>query len=106
MIVEKLPGTDARLYALVAPLVMSVPIIRQNNNYPFKTSRKHLWFIALERGEVKGFMPVERKTAGACIDNYYLAGDSPFASYTIFTYNFHVFNSENPHARKASTCRT
>ena len=28
MIVEKLPGTDARLYALVAPLVMSVPIIR------------------------------------------------------------------------------
>ena len=76
MIVEKLPGTDARLYALVAPLVMSVPIIRQNNNYPFKTSRKHLWFIALERGEVKGFMPVERKTAGACIDNYYLAGDS------------------------------
>ena len=50
MIVEKLPGTDARLYALVAPLVMSVPIIRQNNNYPFKTSRKHLWFIALERG--------------------------------------------------------
>jgi hypothetical protein len=26
--------------------------------------------------EVKGFMPVERKTAGACIDNYYLAGDS------------------------------
>ena len=31
MIVEKLPGTDARLYALVAPLVMSVPIIRQNN---------------------------------------------------------------------------
>ena len=35
MIVEKLPGTDARLYALVAPLVMSVPIIRQNNNYPF-----------------------------------------------------------------------
>ena len=60
MIVEKLPGTDARLYALVAPLVMSVPIIRQNNNYPFKTSRKHLWFIALERGEVKGFMPVER----------------------------------------------
>ena len=55
MIVEKLPGTDARLYALVAPLVMSVPIIRQNNNYPFKTSRKHLWFIALERGEVKRF---------------------------------------------------
>ena len=60
MIVEKLPGTDARLYALVAPLVMSVPIIRQNNNYPFKTSRKHLWFIALERGEVKGF--IDRKS--------------------------------------------
>lgn len=77
MIIEKLPGTDARLYMLVAPLVMSVPVIRQNNNYPFKTSRKHLWFVVLDRDSVVGFMPVERKTAGAYIDNYYAAGDSP-----------------------------
>ena len=76
MIVEKIAGDRCAAICPVAPLVMSVPIIRQNNNYPFKTSRKHLWFIALERGEVKVSAPVERKTAGACIDNYYLAGDS------------------------------
>ena len=77
MIIEKLQGTEERLYKLVAPLVMSIPVIRQNNNYPFKTSRKHLWFVAVDRDSVVGFMPVECKTSGAYIDNYYAAGDSP-----------------------------
>ncbi len=77
MIIERLQGTEDRLYTLVAPLVMSVPIIRQNNNYPFKTSRKHIWFVALDEDGVKGFMPVELKVKGAFIDNYYAAGDSP-----------------------------
>ncbi len=77
MIIEMLPGTDERMYALVAPLIMSVPIIRQNNNYPFKTSRKHLWFVALEDDVVIGFMPVERLAAEARIDNYYAVGDDP-----------------------------
>ncbi len=77
MIIEKLSGTDERMYALIAPLVMSLPIIRQNNNYPFKTSRKHVWFVAIEEGEVIGFMPVERMLKEARIDNYYAAGDDP-----------------------------
>lgn len=76
MIIEKVQGTEPRLYTLVAPLTMSIPIIRQNNNYPFKTSRKHLWFVALAGKEVEGFMPVERRTVGAVIDNYYISGDS------------------------------
>ena len=38
MDIEKLHGTDPRLYQLVAPLVMSIPVLRYNNNYPFKTS--------------------------------------------------------------------
>lgn len=77
MIIEKLSGDEPRLYMLVAPLVMSIPVIRQNNNYPFKTSRKHVWFVAHDKGGVQGFMPVERRTSYALIDNYYVAGDSP-----------------------------
>ena len=41
MTVEKLDGTSPRLYALVAPLVMRRSVLRQNNNYPFWTSRSH-----------------------------------------------------------------
>ena len=48
MKIEKFSGTDPQLYKLVAPLVMSPGILRQNNNYPFKTS----------------------------IDNYYISGDN------------------------------
>lgn len=77
MIIEKLPGTEERLYALVAPLIMSVPVIRQNNNYPFKTSRKHLWLVALDEGKVVGFMPAESRPSGVFIDNYYSVSDSP-----------------------------
>ncbi|HIZ27232.1 hypothetical protein [Barnesiella sp. An55] len=77
MIIEKIQGTEPRLYTLVAPLTMSIPIIRQNNNYPFKTSRKHVWFVASDGNGVEGFMPVERRMAGAFIDNYYASGDSP-----------------------------
>ena len=46
MTVEKLDGTSPRLYALVAPLVMRRSVLRQNNNYPFWTSRSHTWFVA------------------------------------------------------------
>ena len=51
MTVEKLDGTSPRLYALVAPLVMRRSVLRQNNNYPFWTSRSHTWFVAWE-GEI------------------------------------------------------
>lgn len=76
MIIEKFSGVEPRLYALVAPLVMSVPVIRQNNNYPFKTSRKHVWFVVRDKSGVQGFVPVERRTSYALVDNYYVAGDS------------------------------
>ena len=71
MDIEKLHGTDPRLYQLVAPLVMSIPVLRYNNNYPFKTSVHHKWLVATEKGVVKGFMPIDIKSTGACIDNYY-----------------------------------
>lgn len=37
MNILKLQGLDGRLFDLVAPLVMNPAVLRQNNNYPFKT---------------------------------------------------------------------
>ena len=69
-------GTDRKLYELVAPLVMNPAILRQNNNYPFKTSRRHRWFIALDNDScVAGFLPVRNTTGRPYIDNYYIRGD-------------------------------
>lgn len=72
MKIEKLNGTAPRLYQLVAPLVMNVAVLRQNNNYPFKTSPRHVWFVVTCDDEVKGFMPVELRDTYACIDNYHV----------------------------------
>ena len=72
MEIEKLGGTTERLYRLVAPLVMKPCILRENNNYPFKTSMHHIWFIAIEEERVVGFMPVEIKDKYAVINNYYI----------------------------------
>lgn len=77
MEIEKLSGTEERLYQLVGPLVMDPAVLRQNNNYPFKTSVYHVWFVAVEEGRVLGFMPVEVKNESAVINNYYIAEENP-----------------------------
>ena len=78
MTIEKLDGTSPRLYTLVAPLVMRRSVLRQNNNYPFWTSRSHTWFVAWEGETVFGFIPVEITDGGvAKINNYYVSGDDP-----------------------------
>ncbi len=77
MKVEKIGGTENRLYQLIAPLVMKPAVLRQNNNYPFKTSVHHLWYVALEGEEVVGFMPLEIKDHSVIINNYYISGDNP-----------------------------
>ena len=76
MSIEILSGITPRLYELVAPLLMSRNVLRQNNNYPFKTSKHHLWFIAVERSDVIGFIPVEIKETGVLINNYYVKGEN------------------------------
>ena len=38
-------GTEKRLYELVAPLVMNPKVLNYNNDYPFKTGEKFIWFI-------------------------------------------------------------
>ena len=64
MTIEKLDGTSPRLYTLVAPLVMRRSVLRQNNNYPFWTSRSHTWFVAWEGETVFGFIHVEITDGG------------------------------------------
>lgn len=76
MTIEKLAGTSSRLYTLVAPLVMRRSVLRQNNNYPFWTSRAHTWFVAIENQTVLGFIPVEISEHIAKINNYYISGDN------------------------------
>ncbi|MCD8319094.1 MAG: hypothetical protein LUC45_09860 [Paraprevotella sp.] len=73
--VIRLNGTDDKLYALVAPLVMNPLVLRQNNNYPFKTSNRYVWYVALEDGTVAGFMPVKKNGKGWHVDNYYVRDD-------------------------------
>lgn len=72
-----LHGTDNRLYELVARLVMSPDVLRQNNNYPFKTTAKYVWYLCLNVGQVVGFMPVRPSGSGLYIDNYYISNDDP-----------------------------
>lgn len=77
MVVTKFQGTDKRLYELICPLVMSPAVLRQNNNYPFKTGSRYVWYVAIEGEQVEGFMPVKRtSTDYHIIDNYYIKGDN------------------------------
>ena len=70
--VIQLNGTDKQLYERVAPLVMNPKIIQYNQNYPFKTGEKFVWFIALSDDEVVGFMPLEQRGRQWIINNYYV----------------------------------
>lgn len=70
--IEVIKGLEPRLYELVAPLVMDARVLKQNRNYPFKTSKDFLWFIALDGVSVVGFLPVEIRSKQAIINNYYM----------------------------------
>ena len=71
----QLHGTDKQLYKIVAPLVMDPEVLKMNNNYPFKTTDKFIWFIAASGKHVVGFLPVERRGKEAIINNYYIGKD-------------------------------
>ena len=72
----QLQGTDKRLYELVAPLVMNPEILKQNYNYPFRTSEDFVWFVAVEKRKVIGFIPVEEKKKEYVINNYYIESNN------------------------------
>ena len=72
----QLQGTDKRLYELVAPLVMIPEILKQNYNYPFRTSEDFVWFVAVDKKKVIGFIPVEEKKKEYVINNYYIESNN------------------------------
>lgn len=74
--IVQIQGTDKKLYELVAPLVMNPKVLKQNHNYPFRTSEEFEWFIALDDNRVAGFVPVEHKRYEWVINNYYVEGKS------------------------------
>ena len=59
MEIIRFDGIDKGLYELVAPVVMNPAVLRQNNNYPFKTTFRYVWHVAVEDGAVMGFMPLK-----------------------------------------------
>ena len=72
----QLQGTDKRLYELVAPLVMNPEILKQNYSYPFRTSEDFVWFVAVDKKKVIGFIPVEEKKKEYVINNYYIESNN------------------------------
>ena len=72
----QLQGTDKRLYELVAPLVMNPEILKQNYNYPFRTSEDFVWFVAVDKKKVIGFIKVEEKKKEYVINNYYIESNN------------------------------
>jgi len=51
---------------------MNPKVLKQNNNYPFRTSENFKWFVAVEGKKVVGFLPLEHKKSEAIINNYYV----------------------------------
>ncbi|MCL1943833.1 MAG: hypothetical protein FWF54_09845 [Candidatus Azobacteroides sp.] len=75
MEIFKLDGEDQRLYYLVAHLVMNEEVLNYNLHYPYKTSPEYKWFIAADKENTLGFIPVKLKEGKATINNYYVADD-------------------------------
>ena len=76
MEIIQLDGLEPQLFNLIGPLAMNPQILKANNNYPFKTTERFHWYIAVEDHDVIGFVPVERKSSGYFINNYYVRNDA------------------------------
>lgn len=69
-------GKSPELYLAVGRFVLSPACLRENNNYPYKSSRMFTWHVLYHEDQVVAFMPVERKLDGGYkIDNYYATPD-------------------------------
>ena len=69
-------GKSPELYLAVGRFVLSPACLRENNNYPYKSSRMFTWHVLYHEDWVVAFMPVERKLDGGYkIDNYYATPD-------------------------------
>lgn len=77
MEIKRIKYDDPELYGLLAPLVMNPGVLKSNNNYPFKNFPGTVWYVAMEDGDVFGFMPLRKNNTGFYIDNYYISDDDP-----------------------------
>lgn len=68
--------TDRQLYRLVGPLVMNPKVLQYNNGYPFKTGEHYVWYIAIEKQKVMGFIPLEMRKNEHIINNYYAEAET------------------------------
>ncbi|MDR0546935.1 MAG: GNAT family N-acetyltransferase [Dysgonamonadaceae bacterium] len=69
----KVEGADKRLYNLIGPLVMNPEVLAANENYPFRNTDQHIWYIALRgKNHVSGFLSI----AGYTISNDYVNNNS------------------------------
>ena len=76
MEILQLDGLDPQLFTIIGPLAMNPKVLKANNNYPFKTTERFHWYIAMEEENVLGFLPVENKSSGFVINNYYILNDN------------------------------
>ena len=76
MEIVQLDGLEPQLFNLIGPLVMNPKVLKANNNYPFKTTERFQWYIAIENNDVTGFVPVEQKSGSYDINNYYIHNDN------------------------------
>lgn len=76
MEILQLDGLEPQLFTLIGPLAMNPKVLKANNNYPFKTTERHQWYIAIEDNSVIGFLPVEKKSTSSVINNYYIHNDA------------------------------
>lgn len=72
----KIQGTDKQLYRLVGPLAMDPKVLQYNNGYPFKTGEQFVWYIAIEKHKVMGFIPLDMRKNEHIINNYYAEADN------------------------------
>lgn len=70
----ELEGLDEELFRRVGPLVMNPVVLKQNHNFPFRTTENFRWYLALAAEHVIGFVPVERRKRVWTVNNYYIAG--------------------------------
>ncbi|MDR0753886.1 MAG: GNAT family N-acetyltransferase [Prevotellaceae bacterium] len=58
---ERLPGTDKRLYELVAPYAMNRKVIAEFDGYPILTGENYCWFIIFDDdGNLSGFSAIRQ----------------------------------------------
>ncbi|MDR2064847.1 MAG: GNAT family N-acetyltransferase [Prevotellaceae bacterium] len=60
MKIQKLSGTDKRLYELIAPYAMNRSIVAMFDGYPILTDENYCWFIVFDNENLAGFSAIRQ----------------------------------------------